>query len=86
MGDKADANSTEPNRDAKVAALKRERAGYVASGNPDRIAAVDAELERLGGGMTDVDPVERAVASAPERAEPVKAKPARKPAARKAKA
>jgi hypothetical protein len=84
-----DANSTEPNRDAHVAALKRERAGYVSNGNDERLAAVDAELERLGGGATDVDasPVERAVASAPERSESVKAKPARKrPTSRKAKA
>jgi hypothetical protein len=81
-----DANSTEPTRDAHVAALKRERAGYVSNGNDERLAAVDAELKRLGGGATDVDPVERAVASAPERSESVKAKPARKPSSRKAKA
>ena len=31
-----------------VAALKRERAGYVAAGKTERVEAVDAELERLG--------------------------------------
>lgn len=88
MSDKRDANSTEPNRDAYVAALKRERAGYVASGDTDRLKAVDAELAKHGGGATDVEssPVERAVAAAPEKAEAVKAKPARrKPTTRKAK-
>jgi hypothetical protein len=31
-----------------IAALLRERAGYVQYGKKDRIKAVDAELERLG--------------------------------------
>lgn len=31
-----------------IAALKRERAGYVAKGKDARVAAVDAELKRLG--------------------------------------
>jgi hypothetical protein len=33
---------------AQVAALLRERAGYVEKGLDDRVAAVDAELRRLG--------------------------------------
>ncbi|WFF07248.1 hypothetical protein O7622_01205 [Micromonospora sp. WMMD1076] len=31
-----------------IAALRRERAGYVQRNLPDRVAAVDAELSRLG--------------------------------------
>ncbi|MFI6270729.1 hypothetical protein [Micromonospora zamorensis] len=34
--------------EALVAALLRERAGYVTRSRPDRVAAVDAELNRLG--------------------------------------
>jgi hypothetical protein len=34
--------------DPMIAALLRERAGYVQFGKKDRIKAVDAELERLG--------------------------------------
>jgi hypothetical protein len=31
-----------------IAALRRERAGYLAAGKTARVEAVDAELERLG--------------------------------------
>ncbi|MFE2041671.1 hypothetical protein ACFXAZ_12205 [Streptomyces sp. NPDC059477] len=34
--------------EAYAAALLRERDGYARQGRPDRVAAVDAELERLG--------------------------------------
>jgi hypothetical protein len=34
--------------DPMIAALLRERAGYVQFGKKDRVKAVDAELERLG--------------------------------------
>jgi hypothetical protein len=34
--------------EALVASLLRERAGYVQRGLPDRAAAVDAELRRIG--------------------------------------
>jgi hypothetical protein len=34
--------------DAQIAALLRERVGYVRYDKPDRVKAVDAELERLG--------------------------------------
>lgn len=84
MSDKADPNNTErndPNAEAYRAALKRERAHYLSTGNTERLAAVDRELGKLEG-----DPVERAVAAPAESSEPVKAKPARrKPATRKAK-
>lgn len=33
---------------AHIEALRRERAGYAAYGRKDRVADVDAELERLG--------------------------------------
>ena len=39
---------TEEQRAAKIAALVVERAGYVSRGLTDRVAAVDAELRRLG--------------------------------------
>jgi len=35
-------------QDPMIAALLRERAGYVAFGKPDRVKAVDAELKRRG--------------------------------------
>jgi hypothetical protein len=35
-------------KDPMIAALLRERAGYIAFGKTDRIAAVDAELKRRG--------------------------------------
>jgi hypothetical protein len=34
--------------DAQIAALLRERVGYVRYDKPERVKAVDAELERLG--------------------------------------
>lgn len=38
-----------PTRDeAHIAALQRERAGYVQRNLPERVTAVDAELSRLG--------------------------------------
>jgi hypothetical protein len=50
--------------DATIQALRRERAGLVARGEKDRVAQVDAELERLG----DTGDVEAAVETAPEKA------------------
>ena len=44
---------------AKRQALPREREGYVAAGKDDRVAAVDAELDRLA------DPTQDAGADAP---------------------
>ncbi len=35
--------------DNMLAALKRERAGYVARGMDDRVAQVDEQIARLGG-------------------------------------
>jgi hypothetical protein len=67
--DKRDPNSTEPSRDGHIAALKRELAGYEAAGREDRAAAVRVELARLTGRKDpDAEPVERAVAAAPEQA------------------
>lgn len=45
--------NTDPNDsgvlwESRVAALQREREGYVTRGMDDRVAAVDDELERLG--------------------------------------
>jgi hypothetical protein len=39
---------TDQERKAYITALIRERAGYVAAGKKDRVAAVDAELSRVG--------------------------------------
>jgi hypothetical protein len=48
--------------DAYVVALKAERVGYVLSGKTARVAAVDAELARLGVRPAAAPaPVERAV-------------------------
>lgn len=38
----------EEQKERHVAALKRERAGYVAAGKTARVEAVDTELRRLG--------------------------------------
>lgn len=40
--------SKQEQQERVVAALRRERAGYVAAGKTARVEAVDAELERLG--------------------------------------
>jgi hypothetical protein len=48
--------------EAYIASLRRERASYVTYGREDRVAAVDAELERWG-----VGPEETAVESKPRR-------------------
>jgi hypothetical protein len=82
MGEwKRDRNSTEPDREGYVRALKRELAGYVANGDEARASAVRAELERVTAGgepaRADRGPVERAVPEPVETAEPVKSKPAR---------
>lgn len=58
--------------EAIVAALRREREGYVLRGLKDRVAAVDTELKRLGvksGGESRADsaPKETAVESRPRR-------------------
>lgn len=39
---------TDQQRKAHIAALITERQGYAARGLEDRVAAVDAELERIG--------------------------------------
>jgi hypothetical protein len=50
-GQKAtDVSPDSKQRERYIAALKRERAGYVQSGKQDRVDAVDAELKRLGVG------------------------------------
>lgn len=41
------AEMTKAQREARVAALKRERAGYVQDGKKDRVKAVDDELKKL---------------------------------------
>lgn len=46
-----------------IDALLEERRGYVVRNLPDRVAQVDAEIERLGGVKVDDDPtIEEAVA------------------------
>jgi hypothetical protein len=47
--------------DAYVRALQAERVGYVMSGKKSRVAAVDAELVRLGVRSAAPAPVEQAV-------------------------
>lgn len=42
--------------DLWIAALKRERAGYVLTGKADRVKAVDAELKKLGHGSEKSEP------------------------------
>lgn len=49
---------TDQEKEAKVAALVKERAGYVVHGRSDRVAQVDAELKRLG--VSASVPVKRA--------------------------
>ena len=49
--------------DAHVEALLNERAGYVATGRPDRVAQVDAQLAAFGVAVESE--VEAAVASGP---------------------
>lgn len=48
-----------------IAALQREHATYVAQSRPDRAAAVEAELERLGAApaAAAVDPTSAEVAA-----------------------
>jgi len=81
MSKPTDTNSSDPSRDGYIAALKVELAGYVAAGRDDRAADVRAELERVGAGdepaRTKRAPIERAVAEAPEVAEPVKRRASR---------
>lgn len=82
MGEwKRDTNSTEPNVDGYVRALKAELAGYVASGNAARADDVRAELERVGAGgepgRAKRAPIERAVAEPTEVAEPVRKRASR---------
>jgi hypothetical protein len=45
--------SKQEQQDRLIAALRRERAGYAAANKTERIAAVDAELERLGAKSED---------------------------------
>jgi hypothetical protein len=57
--------------EAYVAALLREREGYARYGRAERVAAVDAELERLGVDRGDVhEGQERAVNAPAEKAVP----------------
>lgn len=51
--------------DPMVAALLRERAGYVQRGLKDRVAAVDAELERHGHKPPAETPAAQARTEAP---------------------
>lgn len=60
----------DPNRESVIAALRRERTGYVSRGLDDRVAGVDAELKRLGAA-----PEERAQSAPQETA--VETKPRR---------
>lgn len=65
---KVDRNGGSLSLDRYVAALKRERAMYVARGEGDRAAEVAAELARVSGRKDpDAEPVERAVAAPPEK-------------------
>lgn len=74
---KTDGNSGERSRDGVVRALKRELAGYVASGNTKRADEVRAELERIGAGEPPRPIVEREVVKAPETATPVRKRASR---------
>jgi hypothetical protein len=56
---------------SRVEALLREREGYVRRGLPDRVAAVDAELVRLGAVPSEI---EAAATAPPERATPSRAR------------
>jgi hypothetical protein len=49
-------------RDPQIAALLREREGYVRYGKKSRVKDVDAELKRLGHEPTKAEPKKRAVA------------------------
>lgn len=65
--------------EAYIDALLRERGGYARGGRAVRVAAVDAELERLGVTRPDThDDVEQAVASPQERAVPARRNRTRK--------
>jgi hypothetical protein len=46
-------------KDPMIAALLREREGYVAFGKKDRLTAVDAELKRRGYDEPKAEPKER---------------------------
>lgn len=68
MPEKEEKTDEEVQRGAYVASLQRERAGYVLRGLDDRVAAVDAELKRLGVARPQAHKgTERAVASPQER-------------------
>lgn len=56
------AAAEDPNREGVIAALRRERAGYVLRKLDDRVAGVDAELKRLGA---DTDVAEEREQKAP---------------------
>lgn len=61
--------------DAYVAALRHERAGYEAAGRTKRVAAVDAELGRLGAPAAEDEATsapETTTSRPPERAVPPK--------------
>ena len=65
-----------------IAALKRERAAYVAAGNDDRVAQVDEQLERYGYEPEKSEPEGRA--QAPQQTADQGRSPAKKTAAKKA--
>jgi hypothetical protein len=56
-----------------VAALLREREGYVRRGLDDRVAQVDAELARLGHVVAGAEPEPEQDQEAPRRGRPRKA-------------
>lgn len=59
----------DPKIENDIQSLLRERAGYVLRDLPDRVAAVDAELARLGHvTAADTSPTERAVSAGPRSA------------------
>lgn len=55
-----------PRDENRIAALKRERAGYVQRGEDDRVVAVDAEL-RKAGYTGDQDPAPKGRVSRTEK-------------------
>jgi hypothetical protein len=72
---------TDQVRARQINALRREREGYVVRGEDERVAAVDAELQRLEG--PPLEAVDPAAGAAPKRR--AEARPARATAkARKA--
>lgn len=70
MADEEKTETDDPTRADVIAALRRERAGYVQRSLKGRVAEVDAELKRLGvheEERTQSAPRETAVESKPRR-------------------